>query len=61
MSWHSELLPPRLSVSNLIHELAKAHSEYRAANLPASTRVVFMLLRVIQRMAYNAGWAAGKR
>lgn len=59
MSWHSELLPPSLTLSNLVKELSKADSEYKRAGLSVQNRVVFLGLRVVQRVAYNVGWAVG--
>lgn len=61
MSWHSELLPPSLTLSNLVQELSLADSEYKRAGLSAQDRMVFLALRVVQRVAYNVGWAAGNR
>ena len=56
MSWANELIPPRLSPKTLAAELRSAWISYRRYSLPMRDRLVFLCLRILQRLAYNAGW-----
>ncbi len=61
MSWHSELAPPTLTPSNLARDLIDAWGQYTRAGLTFRERVMFVVLRATQRVAYGFGWSAGRR
>lgn len=59
MSWANELIPPPLSPRTVGAELWSAWASYRQHRLPLRDSFAFLCLRVLQRVAYNAGWHAG--
>ena len=61
MSWHSELVPPPLTLGNLMRDLVEAWGMYARARLPLANRLTFLGLRATQRVAYGLGWREGRR
>ena len=61
MSWANELKPPELSLRSLLNELISVSRSYFQSGLPLKDLYAFVGLRIVQRLAYNAGWASGLR
>ena len=61
MSWANELVPLRITLRSIWEDLRASWKLYKLANVPISDRAAFLALRVLQRVAYNAGWKAGIR
>lgn len=51
--------PPPASLSAIWQDLTWHHRIYRMEVLPLATRLAFLGLRVVQRIAYNTGWHRG--
>lgn len=54
------LEPPPLSLRAIVDDLRWHDALYRHDGLPRADRLAFLALRVAQRVAYNAGWHAGR-
>lgn len=54
------LEPPRLSLHSLAQDLSWEVRQLRASQLTIRTSLGFLILRVLQRIAYNAGWSMGE-
>jgi len=54
------LRPPSATPSELLRDLRWHAALYREDNLPLKDRSAFLALRVVQRLAYNAGWLVGR-
>lgn len=50
------LRPPRLTIANLALDLVKHIHVYRRNHLSTLTAAAFLLLRVLQHVAYDRGW-----
>lgn len=61
MSWANELVPPRLSLRAISADLLADWRIYQRERVPFRDRLVFLFLRVSQRIAYNLGWNNGIR
>lgn len=59
MSWMPDLQP--LRPRDVWRDLRECHVEYRYAGIPARQRFVFLVLRLLQRLAYFRGWQEGRR
>ncbi len=55
----SALRPPELTIANLAKDLARHIGVYRDNRLNMRTAVAFLVLRVLQHMAYDRGWNRG--
>lgn len=53
------LRPPPATIRAIYHDLRWHAALYREDGLPLRLRVAFLGLRVVQRVAYNAGWRDG--
>lgn len=53
--------PPPASVAAIWQDLTWHHRIYRMEGLPLMTRLAFLGLRIVQRVAYNTGWHKGGR
>lgn len=53
--------PPPATFGAVLRDLRWQWALYREDGLPLRERVVFLGLRVAQRLAYNAGWWIGGR
>lgn len=53
--------PPPASLSALWKDLTWHNRIYRMEGLPLKTRLAFLGLRIVQRIAYNTGWHRGCR
>lgn len=53
------LEPPRATPLTLWRDLLWHWRVYRMDGLPLTTRLAFLVLRVVQRLAYNRGWRRG--
>lgn len=51
--------PPRATPLTLWRDLLWHWRVYRMDGLPLTTRLAFLVLRVVQRLAYNRGWRRG--
>lgn len=54
------LEPPPLSISTALNDLRWHAALYRHDGLSARETLGFLALRVVQRVAYNAGWLFGR-
>ena len=61
MSWHNELVPPPLTLRALSEDMVEAWGLYARARLPLRERLLFLVLRGTQRVAYGIGWRDGRR
>ena len=57
-AWNG-LEPPPIFVRDMLDELRWHAALYRQDGIPPSTRIRFLVLRVLQRVSYNAGWLWG--
>lgn len=55
------LRPPSTTFRAIRDELRWCSALYQEDALPYRERAVFLGLRVVQRLAYNAGWVMGGR
>ena len=55
------LRPPPASPSELWRDVRWQAALYREDALPLRMRATFLAFRVVQRLAYNAGWHVGGR
>ncbi len=55
------LRPPAATPQELWRDLRWHAALYREDGLSLQERSAFLALRVIQRLAYNAGWHSGRR
>lgn len=55
------LRPPPATPAEIARDLRWHAALYREDGLPWRVRAVFLLLRVVQRLAYNLGWSIGGR
>jgi len=53
------LEPPRLTFWSLAEDLQWEVRQLRALQLGLGTSVGFLILRALQRIAYNSGWSQG--
>lgn len=51
--------PPPASLSAIWQDLIWHNRIYSMEGLPLKTRLAFLGLRVVQRIAYNTGWRRG--
>lgn len=56
-----DLVPPKLTPSNVIRELSRTLREYEHRAVSRSDRVSFLALKLTQRVAYNYGWSQGEQ
>ncbi|MDG6987524.1 MAG: hypothetical protein JRN71_07150 [Nitrososphaerota archaeon] len=60
ITWgYNTLRPPRITPVSLAKDLLWEMHQYRAAKLNLATSMVFLGLRILQRVAYNLGWGSG--
>lgn len=59
-AWNG-LAPPPLSVRELVDDVRWHAALYQQDRLPVATRLGFLGLRIVQRVAYNLGWWGGGR
>ena len=52
------LTPPPLTIKSLVGELRYFNQFYKHLNLTIRIRIVFLSLKLIQRISYNIGWKA---
>lgn len=57
---YNTLRPPRLTPVGIVRDLMWELHRFRAARLGVRTTCAFLILRVLQRVAYNAGWRMGR-
>ncbi|MFQ6059884.1 MAG: hypothetical protein ACE5KV_01120 [Thermoplasmata archaeon] len=56
-SWtYDTLRPPKLTPYNTWKDLTWHYRRYRSRRLDIKTIILFLLLRMIQRISYNVGW-----
>ena len=56
---YQTLRPPAITIQNMARDLAWHLRLYKVDRLPSSVILQFLLLRVVQRVAYNMGWRKG--
>ena len=61
MSWVDELTAPSLSARSLWRDVRADLRSYEEAGLATADRVQFLILKLVQRCSYRAGWLAGVR
>lgn len=57
---YDTLRPPRLTPVGIVRDLMWELHRFRAAHLGVRTACAFLILRVLQRVAYNIGWWMGR-
>ena len=55
------LEPPSANILAILADLRWQSALYREEGLSSLDRIIFLGLRVVQRLAYNAGWFWGGR
>ncbi len=62
VTWgYDTMRPPRVTPGNMARDLLWEIGRCRAARLPMATVAGFLVLRILQRVAYNTGWREGPR
>ena len=61
MSWVDELAASPLSARSMWRDIRADWRSYSEAGVPLANRFSFLGLRLVQRVAYRAGWLAGVR
>ena len=56
---YDTLKPPKLNLRNMARDLKWHLWLYKKASLPYKIVVMFVVLRILQRVAYNIGWRKG--
>lgn len=56
---YNTLRPPKLNLRNMIMDLKWHLWLYKRAKIPYAQVIMFVVLRIFQRVFYNIGWQKG--
>ena len=59
--WNANTLKPPLKIKEILLDFKIQWSSYYHSNIPFLKRFKFLILRIFQRIAYNAGWIYSTR